>query len=107
MLTREMMIWFWQQYLKDEKLADLPIVSPLRADNLRNLPPALVLTAEYDPLCDEGEAYAEKLKAAGVSVNLSRYEGVVHGFFRMTSRLDKARQALEEVSTAIRQALRS
>jgi acetyl esterase len=107
MLTRDMMIWFWQQYLKDEKMADLPTVSPLRAVDLGRLPPALVLTAEYDPLRDEGEAYAAKLKAAGVPVKLSRYDGVIHGFFRMTSPLDKARQALDEVSTAIRQALRS
>ena len=102
-----MMIWFWHQYLKDKKLADLPTVSPLSADDLRDLPPALVLTAEYDPLCDDVGAYAGKLESAGIPANLSRYEGVIHGFFRMTSRLEKARQALEEVSMAIKQALLS
>jgi acetyl esterase len=107
MITRKVMIWFWRHYLKDEKMAALPTVSPLRAKELRGLPPTLVLTAEFDPLCDEGEAYAQKLAAASVPVTLSCYEGMIHGFFRMTSRLDKAKEALTEVAAAIRMALLS
>ena len=104
-LTRKKMIWYWEQYLKDKKMAENPSVSPLRADDLRNLPPALVLAAEYDPLYDDGIAYAKKLEAAGVPVKLSCYGGMIHGFFRMTTRVDKAREALDEVSKAIREAL--
>ena len=105
MLTREMMNWIWDQYLTDKRDAEHPHVSPLRAESLRDLPPALVLTAEYDPLCDEGEAYAGRLMADGVKVRHSPYEGMVHGFFRMTDRLDRSRQALQEVSSALKKAL--
>ena len=105
MLTREMMNWIWDQYLTDKRDAEHPHVSPLRAKSLRNLPPALVLTAEYDPLCDEGKAYAGRLKQDGVKVRYSLYEGMVHGFFRMTDRVDRARQALQEVSSALKEAL--
>ena len=102
MLTRDLMQWFWKHYIKDKKLADHPYVSPLRAKDLSNLPEALILTAEYDPLLDEGEAYAGKLQEAGVKTKLARYDGMIHGFFRMTSRLDKARQALDEVAATLR-----
>ena len=105
MLTREMMKWIWNHYLTDPKEAEDPYVSPLRAKNLGDLPRALVLTAEYDPLCDEGEAYVWRLKKAGVKVRHSRYEGVVHGFFRMTGRVDRARQALQEVSSFLKKGL--
>jgi len=105
MLTHEMMRWFWDQYLTGEEAAEHPYVSPLRAENLGDLPPALVVTAEYDPLCDEGEAYASKLAAAGVRVRHSRYEGMVHGFFRMTARVDRSREALGEVAVQLRKAL--
>jgi acetyl esterase len=102
MLTRDLMMWFWNHYLADENLADDPYVSPLRAVSLSDLPQTLILTAEYDPLCDEGEAYAKRLQQAGVKVKLTRYDGMIHGFIRMTSRLDKARQALDEVAEALR-----
>jgi acetyl esterase len=98
MLTRDLMRWFWKHYLATEELAGHPYVSPLRAQDLSNLPPALVITAEFDPLCDEGEAYAAKLRLAGVAVKSIRCEGMVHGFFRMISRLDKAGEALDEVA---------
>ena len=106
MLTRDLMMWFWSHYLADENLADDPYVSPLRAVNLTDLPQALLLTAEYDPLCDEGEEYARRLQEAGVKVKLTRYEGMIHGFIRMTSRLDKARQALDEVAETLRRILK-
>ena len=60
------------------------------------------MTAQYDPLCDEGQAYARRLREAGVNVKLTCYDGMIHGFFRMTSRLDKARQALDELAAALR-----
>ena len=102
MLTRDLMRWFWNQYLATEEFADHPYVCPLRAEDLGNLPPALVITAEYDPLCDEGEAYAAKLRQAGVEVKFIRYAGMIHGFFRMTSRLDKAKEALDEVAGTLK-----
>mgnify|MGYP001819476985 CR=1 FL=1 len=104
-LTREIMKWFWNHHLKNENESDLPYVSPLRAENFGKLPPAFVVTAEYDPLRDEGEAYAHRLQEAGVKVKLSRYDGMIHGFFRMTSRVDRAREALDEVSLMLRDAL--
>lgn len=102
MLTRDLMMWFWKHYLKNDEITDHPYVSPLRAENLGKLPDALVLTAQYDPLCDEGQAYAGRLQEAGGHVKLTRYDGMIHGFFRMTSRLDKARQALNEVAAALK-----
>jgi len=106
MLTRAMMKWFWNHYLETKALADDPYVSPLRAKDFNNLPPALVITAEFDPLRDEGEAYAAKLRQAGVNVKTIRYEGMIHGFFRMTSRLDKANEALDEVAEGIKRFLK-
>src|SRR5207249_184361 len=101
MLTREGMRWFWGHYLPREAEASQPYASPLRGD-LRGLPPAVVVTAEYDPLRDEGEAFAAKLSQAGVPVTLTRYPGQVHGFFRLTPILDSARAAVDEVVGALR-----
>ena len=104
-LTRHDMIWCWSHYLSNELEGYHPYASPLRADDFRGLPPALILTAEYDPLRDEGEAYARKLKDAGVPVRLKRYDGMIHGFVRRTDLLDKAREALDDVASALREAL--
>ncbi|UCD82067.1 MAG: alpha/beta hydrolase [Desulfobacterales bacterium] len=106
MLTRDLMRWFWNLYLENENGADLPYVSPLRTADLGNLPLAFVITAEYDPLRDEGEAYAIKLRQAGVKVNYVCYQGMIHGFLRMTSRLDKAKEALDEVAGALKRILK-
>lgn len=105
MLTRADMRWFWQHYLPDEAAGRSPYASPLQAENLRGLPPALVVTAEFDPLRDEGEAYAARLQAAGVPATLRRYEGLIHGFLGMTAAIERARTALEEIGRALQEAL--
>jgi acetyl esterase len=100
-LTRDAMQWFWGHYIGKEVHRSNPLVSPLRAISLKGLPPALVITAEYDPLRDEGEAYAERLRAAGVPVQLTRYDGMIHGFFMMGGVLDQGRRALEQAAAAL------
>ena len=105
LLTTKDMVWFWRHYLRDERDGGHPYASPLRAEDLSRLPPALVITAEYDPLRDEGEAYAERLRAAGVPAVCSRYDGVFHGFFAMPTMLDKAKQAIQEAGDALRAAV--
>jgi acetyl esterase len=104
-LTGGMMHWFWEKYLADPKHGGDAYASPLRAQDVANLPPGLCITAGYDPLRDEGEAYAERLRKAGVDVRTSRYAGMFHGFFGMAAQLDKAREALAEASAALRAAL--
>ncbi|MCP5267345.1 MAG: alpha/beta hydrolase [Burkholderiaceae bacterium] len=79
-LQRESMRWFWDLYLNDPAEGSDTRVSPLRAADLSGLPPAFVMTAEYDPLRDEGEAYAARLAAAGVPTQLKRYDGMIHMF---------------------------
>jgi acetyl esterase len=80
-LTRDSMDWFIGHYLSGGADAKDPLVSPIFADDLRGAAPALVITAEFDPLRDEGEAYAERLRDAGVDVTSRRFDGQVHGFF--------------------------
>jgi acetyl esterase len=101
LLTKRSMIWFWNHYLNSDADGLDPRASPLRAADLSGLPPALVITAEYDPLRDEGAAYAERLKQAGVPVVYSNYDGMIHGFFGMSAMLDKAKQAVGEVCGAL------
>jgi acetyl esterase len=93
-LTRAAMIRFWRDYLADERDSAHAHACPLLASSLSGLPPALVVTAEFDPLRDEGEAYAHRLLDAGVPVTLWRYEGLIHGFFRMGLACAKAREGL-------------
>lgn len=102
-LTRDTMIWFWDHYLTDPSEAAHPYVSPLRARDLSGLPPALVVTAEYDPLRDEGEHYAEKLRTAGTPAITSRWDGMNHGFFFWVGRVDKAAEAMAESCQWLRQ----
>ena len=100
-LTREAMVWFWDQYLRDEADAHNPYAAPMRAKDLSGLPPALVITAEFDPLRDEGEAYARRLREASVLTTCTRYDGMFHGFFSMSASIDKAREAVSEASAAL------
>lgn len=104
-LTREGMIWFWNHYLPDRATWTDPRAAPLRATDLSKLPPALVLTAEYDVLRDEGELYAQRLQEAGVPVRLIRYEGMIHGFVNRAGTIDRARAALDETCAILRDTL--
>ena len=104
-LNGELMWWFWSQYLTDASRAGEPDCSPLRAPDLSGLAPALILTAEYDPLHNEGEAYGARLREAGVPATVHRYEGMIHGFIRMPAVLDRASGAIDEVATALADAL--
>lgn len=104
-LTTATMRWFWGHYAPDAAARRNPYASPIRADDLSGLPPAFVLTAEFDPLRDEGEAYAEALAKARVPVRLERYGGQIHGFFGMTSVFDAARRAFDEAAGTLRRAL--
>jgi acetyl esterase len=100
-LTRDTMRWFVESYLGDQDPKD-PSVSPLHAASLANLPPALVITAEFDPLRDEGEAYAARLQEDGVRTVLRRFDGQIHGFFAMATTLEDGRAALDEAGAALR-----
>jgi acetyl esterase len=103
-LSRDAMRWFWQHYLPSEVVGTHPYTSPLRAPNLSGLPSAIIITAEYDPLRDEGEAYAQRLRDAGVPAVASRYPGMTHMFFKLPGLLESARKALVEVSAGLRSA---
>jgi len=105
LLSRAMMGWFWEQYLEHPGQGAEPLASPLRDENLQGLPATTLLTAEYDPLRDEGEAFAERLQAAGVSVRLQRCDGMVHGFISMAPFVEAAARALQAASADIRLAL--
>jgi acetyl esterase len=104
-LTRGAMDWFIGHYLPSTDLTRHPEVSPLLAPDLSRLPPALVITAEFDPLRDEGEAYAQRLRQAGVPVTLTRYPGMIHGFVSMRGVLAGGRQAIREAAEFIQQAV--
>jgi acetyl esterase len=105
-LEKATMEWFRGHYLGDGDRDD-PRISPLSAtdDALAGLPPALVITAEYDPLRDEGEAYGERLRQAGVETIVTRYDGVIHGFFSMRDMLPDGAAAIDEATAALRAAL--
>jgi len=106
-LTRDSMLWFWDHYLASEADASNPYAAPMQAESLKGLPPALVITAEFDPLRDEGEDYAHRLQDEGVSTKCTRYDGMMHGFFGAPAVLDKAKQAINEASAALTAAFRA
>jgi acetyl esterase len=106
LLTRETMAWFWNHYIGDDH-AENPHASPIAASDLSGLPPACVITAEFDPLRDEGEAYGEALKQAGVSTKIVRFDGMIHTFFGMTDILDGSRQAMALASEQLAQAFKN
>ena len=103
-LTSADMEWFGRHYVRTEADADEPYASVLRAD-LHDLPPAFVITAECDPLRDDGEAYAEKLRKLGIAARYKRYSGMFHGFMSFPSLLPEASEAFEDAGKALREAL--
>ena len=104
-MTREAASWFYEQYLPGGSQASHPHAVPLYAPDLGGLPPALVFTAEYDVLRDEGERYVERLRAADVEARAARYDGVHHRFAEMIGILDQAEQAREEMCDWLRDVL--
>ncbi len=104
MVSRASMIWYWGHY-SDPINRTNPDASPLRANDLSGLPPAVVVTAEHDPLLVEGEAYAQKLRAAGVAVESRRFSGQMHGFFTMVNVLPGHRDGLDYVVDHIERAI--
>jgi acetyl esterase len=103
-LTRVLMDWFRDHYLASSEDGRSAEASPLLARDLRGLPPAVILTAECDPLRDEGEAYAKRLKDAGVAVTSRRYAGMIHPFFSLAGAIPQALEAYQQVADAVRSA---
>jgi acetyl esterase len=101
-LGRAGMIWFWNHYLLDPSSAANPHASPLRAPDLTGLPPALVVTAQYDPLRDEAEHYADRLRQAGVTTRMKRWDGMNHGFITWPGVVDKSGAAIDEACDWVR-----
>ncbi|MCW2895268.1 MAG: esterase [Actinomycetia bacterium] len=105
-LNRRDMIWFWDHYAPDPAARMNPYASPLRAPSLSRLPPAYLVTAEHDPLRDEGFAYADRLRDARVPVEHRHYGSQIHAFFTFTGVLDDADKAVAETGSAIRSAVK-
>ena len=101
LLTRASMVWFWDHYLPNIAAGQEAYASPYRAADVSNLPPALVQTAEYDPLRDEGEAYGERLREAGVEVDIHRYDGNIHDPFMMFAVNPAGIEALKEAAAFV------
>ncbi|MCY1543789.1 Carboxylesterase NlhH [compost metagenome] len=109
-LTRNMMKWFWDSYTTDPRQRAEIYASPLQAsvEQLKGLPPALVQTAEFDVLRDEGEAYARKLDAAGVEVTAVRYNGMIHdfGLLNVLAKVPGTRAAMQQAGEALKEHLK-
>jgi acetyl esterase len=105
-VNRRDMLWFWDHYAPDPAARSNPYASPLRAADLSGLPPAYLVTAEHDPLRDEGFAYAGRLSAARVPVEHRHYGSQIHGFFTLVNVLDDADKAVADAGAAIRAAVK-
>ena len=103
-LNSAMMSWFWSHYLESEAQGREPYASPAMAESLRDLPPAIVLTAEIDPLRDEGAAYAKRLADEGVSVDYKHFDGVTHEFFGLAGVVSAATEAVGEAAKGLKKA---
>jgi acetyl esterase len=104
-LTLEAMEWFDTQYAPTRDERRHPHASPIYARDLSGLPPTFMITAECDPIRDQAEAYARRLRAAGVPVELKRYDGMIHPFFSLAGMVDAAKEAMQDAANAARQAL--
>jgi acetyl esterase len=105
LLTASAMRWFWGLYLTDPALGSDPEASPLRAEDLSGLPPAIVVTAEYDPLRDEGLQYADRLEAAGVPVTRHHHDDMIHAFFSYVNLFRRGNETVAQVGGEIRDAV--
>ena len=103
-LTTESMRWFWGLYLNDTSEGADPKASPLLQEDVSGLPPGIVITPEYDPLRDEGEAYGERLQEAGVDFEIWRAEGMIHDFLGMTNILPEAKDTIETLGGKLKAA---
>jgi acetyl esterase len=103
-LSRDAMIFFWRSYLGTAADGGEPYASPLRAADLKGVARALVITAQYDPLRDDGLAYAARLSRAGVAVRTTNYLDMNHGFVLSAAAYDSAKKALDEVTGELRAA---
>lgn len=101
-LNKPLMEWFWNYYLPRAADGKNPYASPMQAKSLKGLPNATLITAEFDPLRDEGEAYGKRLNDEGVPTTITRYNGVMHEFFSMSGIIDKAQQAVMQAATELR-----
>ena len=101
-LSHDAMVWYWDHYLGSDADAENPYAAPMKAADLSGLPPALVITAEYDPLRDEGEAYAARLKEAGVPTICTRYDGQIHLFFALPNLIDGGSKAVAQACDALK-----
>ncbi|WP_216829828.1 alpha/beta hydrolase [Alkalihalobacterium elongatum] len=104
-LTKGAMDWFANHYINEDQKS-LPYASPLLATDFTNLPPALVITAEFDPLRDEGETYAARLNEAGVPAEVTRYDGMIHGFFWMAGIMRQGQKAVEQVGNWLKKSFK-
>ena len=107
LLTHADMAWFWASYLPDERDRSNPYACLPAAKDLKGLPSAMIITAEFDPLRGEGESYARRLQDTGVKTAFTRYEGMTHGFISMMSFVDKGRRAVEDAASHVRAAFKS
>jgi acetyl esterase len=102
LFNKKSVAWYWGHYLSSEQDGRSPLASPLLAPSLSGLPPALVITAENDPLRDQAEAYANRLAESGVPTTLHRYDGMIHGFFCMAGDLESGAEAQAEAASFLR-----
>jgi acetyl esterase len=102
-LTRERMQWFWNHYLNQSDQGALAYASPARSKSLNGLPRATIITAEYDPLRDEGKNYADKLEADGVATTYKMYQGMFHGFTSFINMLEQADQSIDFIASQLQQ----
>jgi acetyl esterase len=101
-LSTQAMKWFWEQYLQGSHHDNNPYAVPARATSFKELAPAIIITAQYDPLLSDGEKYAELLRKDGVSVSFQCYEGMIHGFFTNLAVTPTARLAIDQLADTLK-----